>query len=89
MLIQCPNFIASRFISDLEKIASGCDAAIASQSKAKKYKAKQPAQDREARGGLDRARQGKVGHGWVARIGKGMEGYGGAGHSMAGQAEAE
>jgi len=35
-----------------------------------------PAQDREARGGLDRARQGKVGHGWVARIGKGMEGYG-------------
>jgi len=41
MLIQCPNFIASRLISDLEKIASGCDAAIASQSKAKKYKANQ------------------------------------------------
>ena len=34
-----------------------------------------PAQDREARGeqlGLDRARQGKAGHGWVARVGKGM-----------------
>ena len=54
MLIQFPNAIASNFISDQEKIASGCDAAIAAQSKATKFK------DREATAGQSRTWQARV-----------------------------
>ena len=52
--MQFPNAIASNFISDLEKIASGCDAAKAAQSKATKFK------DREATAGQSRTWQARV-----------------------------
>jgi hypothetical protein len=69
--MQFPNAIASNFISDLEKIASGCDAASNSSSK----------QSNKIQ------RQGSYGRAEQDMAGKGMAIYGGAGHGMAGQAE--
>ena len=52
--MQFPNAIASNFISDLEKIASGCDASKAAQRKVTKFK------DREATAGQSRTWQARV-----------------------------